>query len=155
MAKKARPIPEGFHTVTTHLLVDDASRAIDFYKRAFGAEEVLRVPRPDGKIMHAELRIGDTLVMLSDEHPQAGCKAPRSLGGSSASLMIYAGDVDKAFQRALDAGAKVRMPVADMFWGDRYGSLEDPFGHQWALATHVEDVSREEMIERGRKAFSK
>ena len=141
-------IPQGYHTVTPYLVVDDASKAIDFYKRAFDAKEKSRMEGPSGKIGHAELQIGDSMIMLADENPQMEAKAPRSLNGTTAGLFIYVKDVDAAFNRAVSAGAKVTTPVADMFWGDRYGKLTDPFGHSWSLATHKEDVAPEEMKKR-------
>lgn len=141
-----QPIPPGFHSVTPHLVVYDASAAIDFYKRAFGAEELYRLPGPDGKqIMHASVRIGDSIVMMADECRDYGKLAPTSLGGSSVSLHIYVNNVDAAFERAVLAGATIQMPVQDMFWGDRYGIVTDPYGHYWSLATHIKDVSPQEM----------
>jgi len=146
----AKPIPDGYRTVTPYLTVRNAADAIEFYTRAFGAQEVERMSGPDNKsIMHAELKIGDSIVMLSDEFPQGGTRAPQSLGGSTGSLFLYVPDVDAAFKRALDAGATVAMPLADMFWGDRFGKVSDPFGHVWGLATHKEDVTPEEMKKRG------
>ena len=148
--KLVRPTPKGYHTATPYLVVRGAAQAIEFYKRAFGAEELARMPAPDGRtVMHAELKIGDSIVMLADESPGMGCRSPESLGGSTASLHLYVKDVDAAFKRALAAGAQARMPVADMFWGDRYGKVADPFGHEWGLATHKEDLSPEEI---GRRA---
>ena len=138
------PIPEGYHSVTPYLTLDDAAAAIDFYVRAFGATEVMRMPMGD-KIAHAEIRIGDSHVMMSDEWPDMGKLSPKSRGGATAGLMIYLPDVDAAYQRALDAGAEAERPVEDQFWGDRSGSVRDPFGVSWMLATHVEDVSPEEM----------
>jgi uncharacterized glyoxalase superfamily protein PhnB len=149
MAKAVKPIPEGYHTLTPYLVVRDAARAIDFYKRAFGATEKERMVGPDGKVMHAELRIGNSVFMLSDEFPGTKCQSPQALGGTSGGLFIYVEDVDSAFRRAVDAGAAVEMPVADMFWGDRYGKLADPFGHQWSLATHKQDLSAEEIRKAG------
>ena len=125
-----------------------ADEAITFYKNAFGAKEKTRMPGPDGKLMHAELVIGDSVVMLSDEFPDMGSKAPQTLGGSASSLLIYTRDVDALFERAVSAGAKVQMPVADMFWGDRFGKVEDPFGHIWQLATHKEELTPREMQKR-------
>lgn len=147
MASAVRPIAEGFHTVTPTIIVKGGAKAIEFYKKAFGAEEVMSIPGPNGMVMHAEIRIGDSIIMLSDEWPEYGAKAPAPDHWSS-SLHLYVSDVDKAFQRAVDAGCSVRMPVADMFWGDRYGKVVDPFGHQWGLATHKEDVSPEECAKR-------
>lgn len=154
MAKAVKPIPEGYHTLTPYLVVRDAARAIEFYKRAFGAKEKGRMASPDGKIMHAELRIGDSIVMLSDEFPGTKCQSPQALGGASGGLFIYVEDVDAAFRRAVDAGATVDMPVADMFWGDRYGKLIDPFGHQWSLATHKQDLTAEEVRKAGEAAMA-
>lgn len=140
-------IPKGHHTITPHLIVRECAKAIDFYKKAFGAEELARLPGPGGKLVHAQIKIGDSIVMLADEFPEMGSKAPQSFGGTPASLMIYCEDVDRWFQRAVEAGAQVAMPVADMFWGDRYGRLTDPFGHEWAIATHVRDVTTDEMMQ--------
>jgi PhnB protein len=152
----AKPIPQGFHTVTPYITVKGAAQAIDFYKRAFGAEEVERVPGPDGKsVMHAEVKIGDSIVMLSDEFPQAGSRSPQTLGGSTGYLFLYVPDVDAAFKRAVDAGAKPTMPLADMFWGDRFGKVADPFGHEWGLATHQEDLTPEEIHKRGQAEMAK
>lgn len=139
-----KPIPEGYHSVTPYLIVDDAAAAIDFYTRAFGATEVMRMPMGD-RIGHAEIKIGDSFVMLADEFPDMGHLGPRSRGGPTASLMLYLPDVDAAFAKAIAAGAIEARPVEDQFYGDRSGMLNDPFGHQWTLATHVRDVSPEEM----------
>jgi PhnB protein len=147
-------IPEGYHSVTPYLVVDDADRAIRFYGDAFGATEVLRMPMGEsGKLAHAEVKIGDSHVMLADEFPEMGLLGPAKRGGATASLMIYVPDVDSAFARALGAGAKEERPPADQFWGDRMGTLVDPFGHRWTLATHIEDVSRDEMQRRMTEAF--
>jgi PhnB protein len=154
MKNKVKSIPDGFHTVTPSLVVKNAAAAIDFYKKALGAEERMRMASPDGKIMHAELKIGDSIIFLSDEFPQGMGSSPQSLGGFSSSLNIYLDDVDTAFQRAIDAGGKSVMPVADQFWGDRYGAFTDPFGHQWGIATHTEDLSQQETEERGRAFFA-
>lgn len=143
-----RAIPEGYHTVTPYLIVQGAAEAIGFYAEALGAVERYRMPGPGGSVMHAEMQIGDSVVMLSDENPQVGAVSPQALGGTPASLLIYTEDVDAAFARAVDAGATATMPPTDMFWGDRYGRLRDPFGHDWALATHIEDVGPEEMARR-------
>lgn len=151
MAKATRAIPEGFHTVTAGLTVRDAAAAIEFYKKALGAQELMRMPMPDGKIGHAELKIGDSIIFLNDEFPQMGHKSPQTLGGASGSIYLYVEDVDKAFKRATDAGATTKMPIADMFWGDRYGQVVDPFGHVWGLSTHVEDVSPAEMEKRSKE----
>jgi PhnB protein len=149
-----KPIPEGYHTLAPYLAVDDAARAIDYYKDAFGAKERVRMEAPGGAIGHAELEIGDSVVMLSDPFPQASTKPPKELGGTSVSVMMYVEDVDAAFKRAVDAGASVTMELADMFWGDRMGSVTDPFGHSWSLATHVEDVPPDEMAERAKAAMA-
>jgi len=145
----AKPIPEGHHSLTPYLVVKDAAQAIEFYKRAFGAEEIDRMAGPGGTgIMHAEIKIGDSRLMLSDEFPGAGCRSPQSLGATTCQLFLYVPDVDASYQRAITAGATPIMPVSDMFWGDRYGNLSDPYGHQWGLATHKEDVSPQEMKKR-------
>ncbi len=144
-----KPIPEGNHSITPYLVVKDAARAIEFYKRAFGAEELGRMTGPGGRgVMHAEIKIGDSRVMLSDEFPGAGCSSPQSLGGTTCQLYLYVPDVDSAYQQAVSAGASADMPVSDMFWGDRFGKLSDPFGHEWALATRKEDVSPQELKKR-------
>lgn len=140
-----KPIPEGYHTVTPFLTIRDAARAIEFYKQAFGAKERGVMKGPDGKVMHAELLIGDSVIMLSDEFPDFGALSPQALGGSPAGLHIYVEDVDSAFDQAVKAGAHVEMPVMDQFWGDRYGRLKDPFGHKWSIATHTKDLSMDEM----------
>ena len=149
-----KPIPEGYHTLSPYLAVDNAAEAIDWYKRAFGAQETVRMLGPDGKIGHAELKIGDSHLMLSDPFPQASTKPPKELGGTSTSIFIYVEDVDATFKQAVDAGATVTMPLDDMFWGDRFGSVTDPYGHSWSMATNVEDVPPEEMEERGRAAMA-
>ncbi len=141
----AKAIPDGYHTLTPYMVCRDAARAIDFYKQAFGAVEKGVSKGPDGKIMHAELRIGDSLFMLADEMPQFGSLSPQSIGGSGMGLHIYTEDVDAAFDRAVKAGATPEMPVMDMFWGDRYGKLVDPFGHKWSIATHKRDMTQDEM----------
>jgi PhnB protein len=147
-----KPIPEGYHSVTPHLIIRGAGEAIDFYKKAFGATELFRFPAPDGKIGHAEIKIGDSPIMLADEYPDMGYKSPQTLGGSPVSLMIYVDDVDTVFDRAVAAGAKTREAVSDKFYGDRIGTLEDPFGHVWHVSTHKEDVSAEEMERRAKAA---
>jgi uncharacterized glyoxalase superfamily protein PhnB len=139
-----KPIPEGMHSVTPHLVCAGAADAIEFYKKAFGAVEEARLPGPQGRIMHAMIRIGDSAVMLVDEMPEWGALGPKALKGSPVTIHLYVNDVDAFVARAVKAGAKVTMPVADMFWGDRYGKIEDPFGHHWSVATHVRDVSMEE-----------
>ncbi len=154
-SSKVKPIPEGYHTITPYITVKDANRAIEFYKKAFGAEEIMRMSRPDGRgIMHAELKIGDSRLFLSDEAPDCANRSPESLGGTSGGICLYVKDVDTVFERAKSAGAEVRMPLADMFWGDRFGTLVDPFGHEWSLATHIEDVTPEEMRERAEAFFA-
>src|SRR5215216_1948829 len=145
-----RTVPEGFHSVTPHLVIDDCAKAIEFYKTAFGAQPRLQMPGPGGKILHAEIQIGDSIVMLNDEMPpmanQPGVyKSPKSAGFATAALFLYLDDVDAMFERAVKAGCQVRMPLTDMFWGDRYGQVIDPFGLTWGLATHKEDVTPEEM----------
>jgi PhnB protein len=153
MASKVKAIPDGYHSVTPYLAIDGASEAIDFYKRAFGAKELFRMPGPDGKVGHAEIQIGDSRVMLADENPEMEFRSPKSMGGTSTSLMIYVEDVDRIFQQAMTAGARMLRPVKDQFYGDRSGNLEDPFGHKWMLATHVEDVAPEEMEKRMKVAL--
>jgi uncharacterized glyoxalase superfamily protein PhnB len=149
VTRSVRPIPEGYHSVTPALLVRGAAEAIDFYTRAFGARELGRMPAPDGqRIWHAELQIGDARLMLADEFPEMGGHAPESLGGTPVSLHLYVEDADAVIQRAVDAGATVIQPPMDAFWGDRYGRIKDPFGHEWSVATHIEDVSEEEMRQR-------
>ncbi len=141
-------IPQGYHTATPYLIVKGAARAIDFYKQAFGATELMRFAGPGGSIGHAEIRIGDSPIMLADEMPQMGYRSPAALGGSPVSVMLYVPDVDKVVERAVKAGAKVERPVADQFYGDRSGTIHDPFGHVWTVSTHKEDVSPEEMQRR-------
>ncbi len=155
MAVPGKPIPEGYHSITPHMVISDAGKAIEFYKKAFGAEELFRMPGPGGQgVMHAEIKIGDSVVMMCDEMPQAGrWKAPESLNGTSVSLHIYVADVDKAFQHAIDAGATATMPVMDTFWGDRYGKLTDPFGHEWSIATHKLDLTPEEIAKGAEECF--
>jgi PhnB protein len=140
-----KKIPEGMHSITPHLVCAGAAKAIDFYKQAFGATEQGRMPGPDGRLMHAAVKIGDSTVMLVDEMPEWGALGPKALKGSPVTIHIYVEDVDALVARAVNAGAKVTMPVAEQFWGDRYGKLEDPFGHHWSVATHVRDVTPEEM----------
>jgi PhnB protein len=149
-----KPIPDGYHTVTPYLAVDDAAQAIEYYKKAFGAKERMRMGAPDGKIGHAELEIGDSLVMLSDPFPQSSVRPPKELGGTSAGVFLYVEDVDAVVKRAVDAGATVTMEVADQFWGDRFGTVADPFGHSWSISTHVEDLTPEEIAERGKAAMA-
>ena len=151
MAKVKTP-PEGYHTITPNLVVTDGAQAIDFYRSALGAEEIARMPGPGGGVMHAELRIGDSVFMLGEEMPDMGARSPRSYGGSPVSLYVYFEDVDSAFDRAVKAGGKALMPLANMFWGDRMGALEDPFGHRWSLAQHIADPTPEEM-QKGQEEF--
>ena len=140
-----KAVPDGMHTITPHLVCRDAAAAIAFYQKAFGAAELARLPGPHGKLLHAMLRIGDSPLMLVDEFPDWGALGPQSLKGSPVTIHLYVEDVDAAVERAVAAGAKLTMPVADMFWGDRYGTVEDPFGHRWSLATHIRDLSPEEI----------
>jgi len=145
-----RPIPQGYHTATPYLIVKGAAAALEYYKKAFGARETMRFAGPDGKIGHAEIKIGDSPIMLADEHPDMGYRGPQALGGSPVSILLYVEDVDRWFERAIAAGGKVTRPVADQFYGDRTGTLVDPFGHVWSISTHVEDVSEEEMHRRAK-----
>ncbi|MGO9567002.1 MAG: VOC family protein [Desulfomonilaceae bacterium] len=154
MASQTRQIPEGFHTVTPYLVVSDAAGAIDFYKQAFGAEELFRLEGPPGKIGHAEIKIGDSIIMLADEMESGNCRSPQSLGGTAVNILLYVKDVDHVFNQAVSAGAKVAMPLDDMFWGDRYGQVTDPFGHSWSLATHKEDIPQEELQKRAQTAMA-
>jgi len=140
-----KPIPDGFHTLTPHLVVDGAAAAIDYYQKAFGAEELMRMQGPGGKIMHALIQIGDSKVMLNDEFPEMQARGPKAIGGSAVTLTLYVPDVDRTVAQAVAAGGKVTMPVADQFWGDRYGVLSDPFGHLWAVATHKEDLTPDQI----------
>jgi PhnB protein len=149
-----KPIPDGYHSVQPYLAVDDAAKAIDWYKQAFGATERFRMNGPGGTIGHAELQIGDSVLMLSDPFPQASTKPPKELGGTTSSVMLYVEDVDGTVKQAVDAGATVTMEVSDQFWGDRFGSVTDPFGHSWGIATHVEDVPPDEMEKRAADAMA-
>jgi PhnB protein len=149
MTKAVKPVPTGYHSITPYMVVRDARKAIKFYQEAFGATECGIMDGPNGLVMHAEIQIGDSKIMLADEMPNFDSLGPQSRGGCTSSLLIYVENVDAAFDRAVKAGCTVKMPVADQFWGDRYGKLADPFGHQWSIATHVEDVSHEEMTKRG------
>ncbi|HEU4685152.1 MAG TPA: VOC family protein [Nitrospira sp.] len=154
MAPQVEPIPPGFHTVTPHLSVRGGVAAMEFYKRAFGAEERSRFMAPDGvRLMHGEMKIGDSIIMLGEENPQGGCPGPQSLGATTVGLYLYVQDADTLFNRAVAAGAKSLMPMADMFWGDRAGTVADPFGHQWTIATHKEGVPPDEMQKRGQAFF--
>jgi len=148
---KVSPVPKGYATVTPYLSIRDAARALDFYKQAFGAEEVVRMPGPGGTVMHAEVRIGGSMIMLGEESPAQGSISPQTLGGSATGILLYVSDVDASYARAVEAGCTAKMPPTDMFWGDRYGNLVDPFGHKWSIATHKEDVSAEET---GRRAVA-
>ncbi len=151
----AKAIPQGFHSVTPYLTLNDAARAIDFYKRAFGAQEVTRMDGPGGKVMHAEIRIGDSIIMLGDEMPGMGNKSPQSLGGTGSGVLLYVENVDSVYNQAISAGGTVESQPSDMFWGDRYGRLKDPFGHSWAIATHIEDVAPVEMQKRMQEMMAK
>ena len=142
---RVKPVPEGMHSVTPHLVCAGAADAIEFYKKAFGAVEVTRLPGPQGKLMHAMIRIGDSAVMLVDENPEWGMLGPKSLKGSPVTIHLYVEDADAFAARAVKAGARITMPIEDAFWGDRYGKLVDPFGHHWSVGTHLRDVSMEEM----------
>jgi PhnB protein len=149
-----KPIPEGYNTITPYLAVDDAAQAIEYYKQAFGANERVRMDAPGGKIGHAELEIGDSLVMLADPFPQASTKPPKELGGTTGSVFMYVEDVDAVVKQAVDTGATITMEVSDQFWGDRFGTITDPFGHVWSIATHVEDLTPEEIAERAKEAMA-
>lgn len=151
---KVKPIPEGYHSLTPYLYIRGAARAIDFYKNVFGAQEKMRMPGPDGKVMHAELQIGDSVLMLADENLQAQVKSPETLGGTTNSLLIYTENVDSVVESAVKSGARILRPVADQFFGDRMGTIVDPFGQVWSVATHIEDVSPEEMKKRMAKMSS-
>jgi PhnB protein len=148
-----KPIPEGYHSVTPYLIAKNASAAIDFYKKAFGAQELFRMEAPGGKIGHAEIKIGDSILMIADEHPEMGHVGPETLGGSAVGLMIYLEDVDTVFARAIEAGATEMRPLENQFYGDRSGSVKDPFGHTWMISTHVEDVAPDEMARRAEEAM--
>jgi len=151
-----KPIPEGHHTITPSLTVKGASDAIEFYKKAFGATEIHRMPDPNGLIMHAALKVGDSMFFLNDEMPMPeGGKSPASIGGTAVTINLYVPDADKIYRQAISAGARETMPIADQFWGDRYGIVTDPFGHKWAIATRIEDLSTQEMEKRGREFMQK
>jgi PhnB protein len=152
MIDKVKPIPDGYHTLTPYLIVHDGARAIEFYKRAFGATEMFRMDGPDGRIGHAEIRIGDSQIMLADEHPEMNARSPQTIGGSPVSFMLYVEDVDAMVAQAIAAGATLKRPIANQFYGDRTGGVEDPFGHNWYIATHVEDVAPEELQRRAAAA---
>ncbi|HJT69408.1 MAG TPA: VOC family protein [Terriglobales bacterium] len=155
MSEQVQAVPPGFHTLTPHLIVRNATQAIEFYKKALGAEVLGVAPLPDGRIMHALLRIGDSMLMLNDEMPEFGALSPLANGGSGVTIHIYTQDVDAAFNRAVSAGAKVGRPLMDQFWGDRYGVVSDPYGHQWSLASHIKDMSPEDMQRAQDEAFAK
>jgi len=148
MPTTVKPIPDGYHTATPYLIVRDAAKAIDFYKQAFGASEIMRMAGPGGKVMHAEIKIGNSPIMLADEFPEWDARSPQALGGSASSILLYVEDVDALTNRAVAAGATVVRPVQDQFYGDRTGTVVDPFGHKWSIGTHKEDVSPEEMQKR-------
>ena len=150
-----KPIPDGYHSLQPYLAVDDAAKAIEWYTRALGAKELFRMDGPGGTIGHAELQIGDSVFMLSDPFPQASTKPPKELGGTTSSVMLYVEDVDATVKQAVDAGATVTMEVGDQFWGDRFGSIADPFGHSWSIATHIEDVPPDEMARRAQAMAQK
>jgi PhnB protein len=150
-----KPIPDGYHTATPYLIVNDAAKAIEFYKTAFGATELMRMPGPGGRIMHAEIKIGDSPIMLADEYPEMGHRGPQSLGGTTVSLLLYLNDVDAQFRQAVAAGATVQRPIRDEFYGDRTGTVIDPFGHIWSLATHKEDLTPEQMEKRFQEFMKK
>ena len=154
MPKSTQAIPQGYHTVTPSLVVAGAAKALDFYKKALGAEERSRFPAPDGSIMHAEIKIGDSIIMLGDEMPEHGARGPKAIGGTPVSFFIYKDNVDAAWKQALNAGGKEVMPLVDQFWGDRAGCFEDPFGHHWWLAQHVKDMTPEELRQAGEQFFS-
>ena len=149
-----KPIPDGYHTLTPHLIVSDAAKAIDFYKKAFGAQEQGRFMSPDGKaVMHAEIKIGNSIVMLGNEFPPS-CLSPKARGGTSVSLYTYVENADASFERAVKAGCTVKMPMTDQFWGDRFGQVEDPFGHQWSLATHKQDLTHDQIAANAKAFFA-
>lgn len=151
---KVQPIPEGYHTVTPYLTVRNAAAALDFYKRAFGAEEIFRMADPQGKVGHAEIRIGDSAIMMSDEYPEMDARGPETIGGSPVMMHLYVDDVDALVERAVAAGGKLERPVANQFYGDRAGMVVDPYGHKWWIASHVEDVPPEELKKRAAAAMS-
>ena len=149
-----KPIPDGFSTATPTITVREAANAIEFYKKAFDAQEIFRFPGPDGKtIMHAEIKIGNSIIMLNDEMPQMNCNSPQSIGGTGSSIFLYVNDADMTFNKAVSNGAKPLMPLSDAFWGDRFGSIQDPFGHVWSIATHKKDMTPEEIKKAGQEAF--
>ena len=149
-----KPIPDGFHSVTPSLVVSNAAEAIEFYKKAFNANEIYKFPTPDGKILHAMIQIGDSFVMMSDEFPTMGMKSPATLGGTAVTLHLYVEDSDKIFKQAVDAGAVITMPIMDSFWGDRFGTVMDPYGHSWAIATHKIDMTPDGLRKAGQEYFA-
>lgn len=149
-----KPIPDGYHSITPYLIVKDAAAALEFYRNAFGAEEIMRLAAPDGNIMHCEFKIGDSPVMMANEFPDMGCVGPKTLGGSPVNICLYVENVDEMFQQAINAGGEELKPVHDQFYGDRSGTIRDPFGHEWTIATHIEDVSPQELEERFKQACS-
>ncbi|MBC7964126.1 MAG: VOC family protein [Steroidobacteraceae bacterium] len=153
MTTRTKPIPDGYHTATPYLVITNAGQAIEFYKEAFGATESMRLAAPDGKVMHAEIMIGDSPIMLCDECPDWNAFSPQTIGGTAVSIVLYVEDVDGVVERAVAAGAKLLMPVEDQFWGDRMGTVADPFGHKWSIATHKEDVTPEEINTRAKALF--
>jgi uncharacterized glyoxalase superfamily protein PhnB len=156
VANPVKPIPEGYHTVTPHLCVNGAAEAIEFYKKAFGAKELRRSPTPDGRLLHAELQFGDSRLFLNDEFPEMGPRSsPQALGGTTVILHLYVEDVDSLWKQALAAGAQVRFPLADQFWGDRYGVVTDPFGHSWSMASHMKDMTPEQMQQAAEAAMQR
>ena len=155
MPNQVKPIPPGFHSVTPYLTLNNAARALEFYKRAFAAQEVMRMDGPGGKVAHAEIKIGDSIIMLGDEMPGAACTSPQTLGGTTSGIMLYVDNVDAVFSQAVSAGAQVESKPENMFWGDRYGRLKDPFGHSWSVATHIEDVAPAEMQKRMKEFAAK
>jgi uncharacterized glyoxalase superfamily protein PhnB len=148
-----KPVPDGFYTVTPSLVVSNAVEAIEFYKKAFNANEIYKFPTPDGKILHAMIQIGDSFVMMSDEFPTMGMKSPTTIGGTAVTLHLYVDDSDKIFKQAVDAGAIITMPIMDSFWGDRFGTVMDPYGHSWAIATHKIDMTPEGLRKAGEEYF--
>ena len=152
---KVKPVPDGYHNVTPYLIIDGAARALDFYKRVFGATERMRMPGSDGKVGHAEITIGDSMIMLADEHLEMGARAPGAFGGAAVGIMLYVNDVDATVKAAVADGAKLLQPVEDKFYGDRMGTIEDPFGHHWSIATHLRDLSENEMRDAMQNAMPK
>jgi uncharacterized glyoxalase superfamily protein PhnB len=154
MSEQVKAVPDGFHTITPAIVVRGAAKAIDFYKQAFGAEVIGRMDAPDGKVMHAEIRIGNSMLMLSDEYPEWGANGPETIGGTPVSLCLYVEDCDTVFNRAVEEGATIKMPPSDQFWGDRYAKVSDPFGHTWSIATHIKDLTHDEVMQAAAVAMS-